>query len=717
MANGALLASDKKEIASELVKGLSAKAAAFDKAVSSAKVLATEAETTAGSLRGKSTGHADVDQALQEVLAGAEKDLQVASESLQTLDKARRRLNDALSAIGVLQGATASLGDPRVAMYCDDLGRTYDLGETVLLQISQQSGAITHAAGVYRVSGATVPTDSLTNANGAFYAAFDGFSKVMAADQPILERHRQLSIEVLAKYDATVSSVSKQFKEVANGSGQSSYLPVLRQMSALLEKGADWVNGLASPMLRAVAGPKPVITVPRLSWRGTSTMGNAVTRMIEQGSYFERGAIDDAKTLAKDGAGQSFSDSLRVVNLAMALHYPIRTLVAPDGMALALGVNGPVVVIRGIGNVERYKLKDGTALLSPPDFTVGGYAIGWDFGGAFQNFCSDVGTVVTGAEQTLNNVGQGVEQFGAQVVKNTAQAANGILQGAETVGNNIVKGAQEVGGEWIKNHLLDYNGQIDWVKTAVTAATYVGYGVAVVATGVAAAPLVATLVAIAIGADAGEAVVDTGKDNWGWDPNTCAGADLALEITKDIAGGLANLQSIVIAAGTLPLWMTIVAGDGTIIGTGGAVTRAFENFESEVDHNPGDQAAIKIGYSVANVEEAVGGVASIVGDSGALASELSYVNEVSVGVDITNLVGTVHDIVTPPSLAPATSTSSAGSVGGSSGTSSGASGQNDGSGSSTSGNSGSTSQNRAGCTQPTPCAAANYAQIAAQVYE
>lgn len=635
-----------KEIASELVKGLSAKAAAFDKAVSSAKVLAAEAGKTAESLRGKSTGHESLDQALQKELAGAEKNIQVASESLRTLDKARKKFNDALSAIGVLQGATARLGDPRVAMYCDDLGRTYDLGEVVLLQISQQSGAITHAAGVYRVSGATVLKDSLTNANGAFYAAFDGFSKVIAADQPILERHRQLSIEVLAKYNATVSSASKQFKEVADGSGQSSYLPVLCQMSALLEKGADRVNGLVSPMLQAVAGPNPAITAPRLSWRGTSTLGNAVTRLIEQGSYFERGAIDDAKALAKDGAGQSFSDSLRVVDLAMALHYPIRTLVAPDGMALVLGVNGPGVVIRGIGNVEHFKLKDGTALLSPPDFTVGGYAIGWDFGGAFQNFCSDVGSAVTGAEQTMNNVAQGAEQFGAQVVNDAGQDVGNVVKGAEEVGSDVVAGAENVGSElwpWSPNFNV-------WKVVE-----YAGYGVAIVASGGLATPLVVGAVAVAVASDVGQSAVKVAKDQGQIDEQTDKWGEFAFGIVHTVAGGLAGLSAVTAATETAPLWATLLGGDSIITGIGGAVLNDVANFETQEDHNPGDQQGIQVTETLGNVFDLLSVSGVLVGDVGTL-NVISYLSYVDDGLDVANFVKTVYDDIVPPppSLLPST---------------------------------------------------------------
>ena len=672
------------EIVSELVKGLAAKSAAFDKAVASAEMLVAEAGKTAESLRGKSTGHEGMDRVLQKVQADAGKDLQVASESLRKLDKTRKKFTDVLSAIGVLQGKTARLGDPRVAMYCDDLGRAYDLGEAVLLQISQHSAAIANAAGVYRVSKAAISTDSLTNARKSFYTAFDGFSKVMADDQPILERHRQLSIEVLAKYNTTASSASKQFKEVANGSGLSSYLPVLRQMSALFDKGADRINGLASPMLRAVSGAKPVITAPRLSWRGASTLGNAVTQLIEQGAYFESGAIDDAKALAKDVAVRSFSDSLRVVDLAVALHYPIRTLVTPDGMALVLGNQGPGVVIRGIGNVEHFKLTDGTALLSPPDFTLGGYAIGWSFGGAWQNFCNDVGGVAKGAEQTLSNAAQGVEQFGAQVIDTAGQVGNRLVQGAVEVG--------QFAGATVSNW-----GQ-SFVENPWKIAGYVGVGVGLgilAATGVGAPAALALGAAIFVGSDLGNSAVNVAQDDNMISSSTADtlhfGLNVAQAIDAGIIGGAAGLAvapaslPVLLGKTTIDLAPVVVAGiaAGSTLSAGGEITQDSAEWEYELGWiNPQQYESLtRLGEGEGLIGDGLTFSTDFVEGGTEIPKELDYLSKVSDGA---NVIKSGYDLATPTSLPSAVPVPSGQNQGNTSGNSSGSSvgqpGENQGNG-------------------------------------
>ena len=499
---------------------------------------------------------------LKKGLLAAQQELVSLTETLKETGEARRTLLGQVQGGGQAPFARPDLRSRAETAAYEQLGKTYELGQAVVVQVRSQVAAVLTLVEAAQLIGAATCSADLKDQIQALDRQLSAWEAPTSAKQARLEQFRELGIDVTSRYTQQVGWFAEQLRQELNAHPKGEYASILRQMLARLERDAKTIAGFSQPVLEAVQGPSPSIPIPPLSWIGTGSVGGALTRMIERGAYFEREGPVHVRSLLTQGDGKDLSDMLNITDLAVALDYPLRAFVSPDGMALVIGLDGPGVVIRGIGNVEYFKLHSDTPqVLRVPDFTLTGVAVGNNWWGGFRNWCNEVGKTVGGALNAAGPAVQGIQHFGAQVV-------GAVGGGLQWLGERAV----EVGGFlWDSACTLwDEITHDPWKMVE-----YVGYGIALVgtgaltvATGGAAAPLLigtAKYVGTHVAIDYGKAMVKTAKKRGSMDENLADGIVLAADIgtlvfdAKSMARGATSLPktlrgSVSILKGTAPKW-------------------------------------------------------------------------------------------------------------------------------------------------------------------
>ena len=557
-------AARQERIGRDLVSGLANADKTFQATWRISKQCIASAQKLIGNIRREvvPASGAEAFDALKKGLAEAEKGLASSSEAIKELNATRLALLNQAQAGGKPVFSQPDLRNRTEAVAYEDLGQTYELAQALAVEVRAQVAAVLTLTEAARSVGAIASNDELKNQVTVYDKHLSGWDALAAKKQGALEQYRRLCIDATSRYGEQVAGFAGQLKRELDASPKGQYAKVLREMLQKLERGSETITAFSEPILEAVQGTAPRISVPSLSWIGTSTVGGALTRMIERGAYFQGTGIGHVKALLDGRGSKDFSNTLSITDLAIALDYPTRAFVARDGMALVIGLDGPGVVIRGIGNVEQYKLNVGAAQISVvPDFTLNGVAVGGWFDGVGQ-FFNDVGEAagdaLNAAGQAIGGVVQGAQEFGAQVVDNVANAADGLWKGACEVGGFLWESVGTMANDII-------NDPVKLVSFAIDAGILIGGGIAIVATGGAATPLVAPFMvrsAASIVKDYSKACVKTAaKREWiseELSDSYALAADVALIVVdaKGFVKNLANAPRAVTGVGSLARGVT-----------------------------------------------------------------------------------------------------------------------------------------------------------------
>lgn len=451
--------------------------------------------------------------------------------ALRQLDAVRLSLLGQLTSNGKPAFDQVDLRNRGQAVAYAKLGQIYEAAHALMLELRLELGAVQMLAAAAEGLGVTADSAGLREGLAAFDRYLPGWNTLAEKQRLQLSQLRSLAIAVTGGYARDLSSFSQSLSEAAEGH-EGQYSKVLAAMQAKVCHGADVVAGLTTPMLEALGGDSPRITAPVLNWTGAASLQGTLRRTIERGYYFQTTGTKDVATLTLPDKGNgSFTSSLALVDLATALDYPLRVFVAPDGMAIVVGRDGPGAVILGIGNPEQYRLDPNAPTVSViPDFTAHGVLVGWDWAGGFQNFVRDVGQTVGDTAGAIGHiagdVAQGVQQFGAQVVDTVGPAVDALAKGAVEVAGFVVDTAADFGQSFLDD---------PWKLVQ-----YAGYGALVIGTGGAAAPFVA----VAIAADIGKSGVNVAEKRGYIDADVANAARLVSDVTQVVAGGLAGGTAI-----------------------------------------------------------------------------------------------------------------------------------------------------------------------------
>jgi len=538
-------------------------------------------------------------ETLKKRLTETERDLASSTGALKKLDAARVALLGQTRTGGKAAFVQPDLRNRAEAVAYERLGQTYEQAQELAAEIRGQTTAVLVLAETAQAAGGTVSTDGLRKQLETYDTQLRAWDELTAKQQNALEQFRKLCIDVTSRFSRQTAEFADALKRELGANPNGPYAAILKEMLPKLARGAETITAFTGPVLDAVQGSSPRASAPSLSWTGTGTVGGALTRMIERGAYFQGAGVEQVKHLLAKSDAKGFSNTLAITDLAMAIDYPVRAFVAPDGMALIIGLDGPAVVIRGIGNVERYKLDNHAPQASSvQDFTFAGIAVGNDWAGNFSNWCNEVGQ---NAEQTIGTIAQGTQLFSAQIEKS-------VENGRQAIGEKTV----EVGSFLFDSGctLLDDVAHDPWKIVE-----YSAYGVALTATGTitvmtggAGAPLfaaTATYVGKSVAMDYGTAMVETTAKR-GWiDNNTANKIIFAADVAnlffdaKDLAKGLANIPksltgAVTLLKGSTPRWTAGLVKDLRNLARTGAISwqsaramqyckTAFDSFKAVQD--------------------------------------------------------------------------------------------------------------------------------------
>lgn len=355
------------------------------------------------------------------------------------------------------------------------------------------------------------------------HTAMQAVTECRIAEQRALKQYYTLSLRVLRLYNEQLQIFDVRFDDIMSEAVVPS--PVISALHGHFKDKASEADSLLEPVLEVLKEEPGRYRPDRLTWSAASRLGGALPRLLENGSYFSGSALDDISRLSRTEDIASFNDGLRLLKLAAVLKYPVRMLVAPDGLALSISAgDNNRYVLRGIGNTQQYRL-DGSQFSEIHDFTSLGHYVGWDIRGGLKNWCNEVGQTAAdfgGAVSDAAVYGWGnVHEFGVQAADFSREK---VLPGAIEVGSLTSDFLTDLGNSFLEE---------PWKVV-----TYAGYGAAIVASGPFAL-FVAGAVAVAVTADIGESVVDVAEDRRWIAEGGADTARFALNITETIAGAAA----------------------------------------------------------------------------------------------------------------------------------------------------------------------------------
>lgn len=567
-----------QEIARGLVAGLGEADRIFEQHRQVARQALDEAHRLFGTVaRAENPAYGEAFVTLREGLLRSHDELERYEKALRQLDAVRLALLAQATRGGKQPFEQANLRNPEEAVAYARLGQIYEVAHALMLEIRMELGGIQTLVAAAQGLGIETQVSGLRDATQSFDTFLPRWGKMAAVQRTDLEQLRALSKTVAGHYSRDLAAFAEALEGVAKAH-DGPYGKVLAAMQARTQRGADALAGLTSPMLDALGGDAPRISAPVMSWSGAVSLQGALKRSIERGHYFRTAGAADLASLHESTTSQGtagFASSLALVDLAKAIDYPLRVFVAPDGMAIAVGWDGPGAIIRGIGNPEQYRFDPNEPRVSViPDFTVQGVLVGWDLWGDFQNFVDDAGQALGNTAhaigQAAGDMAQGVQQFGAEVVDAVGPAVTALAEGAVEVGSFIVDTAVDFGQSFIDD---------PWKIVQ-----YVGYGAAIVVTGGAATPFVA----VAIASDISSSGVDVAERRGYIDENIADAGRLVCDVTQLVAGGLASGGA---AGASVVGHAATVAQLGVGISTGSGVGIALLDYAEKMGQLDAETAA------------------------------------------------------------------------------------------------------------------------------
>lgn len=552
-------------IGRRLVGGLADADVIFKENYQVAERTLNEARQLIGTIaRAEAPGQEEAFATVKESLVAADPGLDRYEKALLQLDGLRRSLLDQVTTGGKRPFVQADLRNRDEAFVYGKLGQVYELAHALLLEMRLEIGGVQTLVAAAQELGVDTQSTGLHASTDAFDSFLSRWGSQTEAQQEGLEQLRKLSFQVAGDYTRDLAAFASSLK-VGTESHKGAYGKVLESMQAWTQRVADTVAGLTTPMFDAVGGDAPQLTAPVLSWTGTATLQGVLKRTIERGHYFQTTGATDLATLNNSTASEGtagFASSLALVDLAIALDYPTRTFVAPDGMVIVVGTDGAGAIIRGIGNPEQYRLDPSAQQASIiPDFSVQGILVGWNLWGDFQNFANDAGQAVDAQVAAIgsaaNQAVQGVQKFGAQVVDAVGPVVDATTKFAVEVGACLWDSAVTMGEDIWKDpfKLAEYG---------IYGAALVGAGALTVATGGAAAPLLivtAKYVGTQVVLDYGKAVAKTLVKRGHIDETTGALITLGIDLVNIVSSvkNLAKVPKVIsgvpkLLRGVTPLW-------------------------------------------------------------------------------------------------------------------------------------------------------------------
>jgi len=502
------------------------------------------------------------------------RNLATLQDAMAAIAHRRAELIDKLKSLQRGHKAGKMLASADVSKLCAELGVIYDSAASVAAAIDRQSLAILKNTRVQANLSETPPDgwdDTVSRFSTAHQAYRTTVTKLLGEvgrDSELLEEYAQLGLRIAKKYTDTISSVSAdmlaQLDSSSTGSGSES---LLRDMASASSREALALKRSVTAVLDNLQRANPQTGPPSRSWKQTSDLGGAIARMLRDGALLERETASTVAAVLGSGKVVSPADTADLIDLALALHYPIHTYVESSGMALLIGDTDRGLLVRGIGNVHSYAVPG--ARTTAYDFLWNEWTVGWDILGGIQEWCDDTGKAV-------DELGKELGQAADAALQVTHELGGQVLDGATKLAEAHVELMTEV-GSFVYDTGCDY--AHSFVEDPWKIVEYAGYGVAIVATGGAATPLVA----IAIAADISESAVDVAEEREWIDESTANGARLVTGVVETVAGVAAGPG----AGGSL----SKLAKAGKILNAGGGVVNEVSDYlelEGHIDEQTAD---------------------------------------------------------------------------------------------------------------------------------
>lgn len=391
-------------------------------------------------LKAEEAEQSEAGASLKDALFDSQAMMERYETALRQLDMTRVAILDSLTTDGKQPFNHVDLRNREEATVYAWLGVVYETAHDLILDFRMEVGALQMLAAASEGRGVDAGTASLDDVVATLDDRLSQWNTLAEAQRSGLSRLRSLSIAVTESYSRDLSGFAKHLTEIVDGH-EGPYEKVLAAMQARTHHGAEVVAALTSPMLDALGGDSPRVAEPVQSWMGAASLHGTLKRMIERGHYFQAAGARDVATLTQaDEKVETFATSLALVDLAMALDYPLRLFVEPEGMVIVVGHDGPGAIIRGIGNPEDFRVAPNASAVSIiPDFTAQGVLVGWDWRGAFQDFMHETGQAIRDVTSTVSQVADTVvreaQQFGAQVVEAVGPAVDMFASTAVEVGS------------------------------------------------------------------------------------------------------------------------------------------------------------------------------------------------------------------------------------------------------------------------------------------